>query len=73
MGTPIRRNWDPALEAEKGGSFPRQIVAEPGGADDIRVTLFCRADDYDLDIEAVRVSGWKSGSDTVTVNYIPGN
>jgi hypothetical protein len=72
MGTPISRNNELALEAEKGGNFPFQIVADGDGSYDIRVTLFCRADDFDLDIDAVRVSGWKPASDNVTVTYIPG-
>lgn len=73
MGTPIRRISDPAAEAEKGGNFPHQIVAEGDGMDDISVQLFCRADDFDLNIDAVRVGGWKPASDTVIVTYIPGN
>ena len=73
MGTPIRLTSDPAAQDEKGGNFPLQIVAEGMGTKDIIVELFCRADDFDLNIEAVRVGGWKPAADTVAVTYIPGN
>ena len=72
MGTPIRRT-SVSVDAEKGGNFPHQIVAVGDGTNDIRVQLFCRADDFDLDIGAVLVAGWKPSSDTITVTYLPGN
>ena len=72
MGTPIRLTSDPAAQDEKGGNFPLQIVAEGSGTNDINVRLFCRADQFDLNIDAVRVGGWKPAADTVTVTYIPG-
>jgi len=72
MGTPVRRrNID--VDAEKGGSFPHQIVAEGGGSNDIAVELFCRANDFDLNIDTVLVAGWRSPSDAITLTYVPGN
>jgi hypothetical protein len=72
MGTPIRRT-NVGIDPEKGGNFPHQIVAEGGGANDIAVQLFCRADDFDLNIDAVLVAGWKPPTDAITVTYVPGD
>lgn len=72
MGTPVRRssfsgNQDP------GGNFPHQIVASSDGINDIRIRMFCRSDDEDLDIAAVAVSGWKQAGENITVTYVPGH
>ena len=70
LGMPVRRGGtiDPP---EPGGSVPHEIVAEGEGAEDVRVTLFCRSDLQDLQIETVLVAGWKRPGDTITVTYVP--
>lgn len=79
MGTPVRIDGPESLMATPrtastaGGNFPHQIVADSAGVNDIFVQLFCRSDTFDLSIATVRVSGWKSPSDSVSVRYIPGN
>ncbi len=79
MGTPVRITPPSDLEATPrtaspaGGNFPHQIVADSAGANDVRIRLFCRADAFDLSIDTVRVSGWRSPEDSISVTYIPGN
>lgn len=72
MGMPVRRGGPISL-AEPGGNVPHQIVAEGSGTQDVRVDMFCRSDEQDLDIETVLVAGWKKPGDTITVSYIPDN
>lgn len=72
MGMPVRRGGV-ISQAEPGGNVPHQIVAEGSGTQDVRVDMFCRSDEQDLDIETVLVAGWKKPGDTITVSYIPGN
>lgn len=72
MGTPVRRSSFSG-DKEPGGNFPHQIVAESDGNTDIKIRLFCRTDDSDLDISAVAVSGWKQTDENISVSYIPGN
>ena len=71
MGTPVRRSSFSG-DQEPGGNFPHQIVAESDGNEDIRIRLFCRSDDEDLDIAVVAASGWKHPDDTITVTLVPG-
>ena len=79
MGTPVRITSPSDLTAAprsaspSGGNFPHQIVAESTGSNDIRIRLFCRADTFDLSVDTVRVSGWKSPADSISVTYVPGN
>ena len=72
MGTPIRRGSVSQSGAE-GGNFPHQLVASGQSNTDISIRMFCRADQWDLSIEAVQVSGWKPPADNVSVVYVPGN
>jgi hypothetical protein len=72
MGTPVRRSSFGGSQ-EPGGNFPHQIVADSDGSDDIRVQLFCRSDDQDLNVAVVAAAGWKQPDDTITVRYIPGS
>jgi len=72
MGMPVRRGGDVG-NAEPGGNLPHEIVAEGDSPEDVRVQLFCRSDERDLEIETVLVAGWKKPTDTITVTYIPGN
>jgi hypothetical protein len=79
MGTPVRitspsdLTASPRSASPSGGNFPHQVVADSAGSNDIRIRLFCRADTFDLSIETVRVSGWKSPADSISVTYVPGN
>jgi hypothetical protein len=79
MGTPVRITGPSDLEATPrtaspaGGNFPHQIVADSAGTNDVRIRLFCRSDAFDLGIETVRVSGWRSPQDSISVTYTPGN
>jgi hypothetical protein len=73
MGTPVIRSADIQNTSQPGGNFPLQIVADSAGDSDIRVRLFCRSDDQDLNFDSLIVSGWKLPDDTVTVTYTPGN
>lgn len=70
MGMPVRRGGS-VSDPEPGGNVPHEIVAEGAGAEDVRVTLFCRSDLRDLSIEAVLVAGWKRPGDTISVTYVP--
>jgi len=72
MGTPVRRGGS-LVDPEPGGNVPHQIVADGGTVDDVKVRLFCRSDEQDLDIETVVVAGWKRARDTISVTYVPGN
>lgn len=71
LGTPIRRT-PLGADGEKGGNFPHQIIADGNGPNDIAISLFCRADEYDLNIETILIAGWKQASDKITVTYVPG-
>lgn len=79
MGMPVRITPPSDLEATPrtaspaGGNFPHQIIADGAGSNDVRIRLFCRADTFDLSLDTIRVSGWKSPEDSVSVTYIPGN
>jgi hypothetical protein len=79
MGTPVRITSPSDLEetprtaSPSGANFPHQIVADSADSNDIRIQLFCRADTFDLSIDTVRVSGWRSPGDSVSVTYVPGN
>lgn len=72
IASPTSLQSSPRTESPAGGNFPHQIVAESAGANDVRVQLFCRSDSFDLGIETVRVSGWRSPEDTIAVSYVPG-
>lgn len=69
MGTPVRAG----STGDTGGCFPREIIAENAGTDNVRVRFFARSDDSDLSVSTVRVSGWKRAEDTITLTYVPGN
>jgi len=58
----------PNEESPGGANFPHQIVA----ANTIEIKLFCRADDYELSIDRVRVTGWKTLDNEIQVSYILG-
>lgn len=79
MGMPVRITSPsvltsvPRTASPAGGNFPHQIVADSADSNDVRIQLFCRSDEFDLSIDTVRVSGWKSPGDSVSVTYIPGN
>lgn len=79
MGTPVRIAAPSSLTAvprtasPAGGNFPHQIVADGANSNDIRIQLFCRSDLFDLSVDAIRVSGWKSPEASVSVTYVPGN
>lgn len=72
MGMPVRRGGSISTP-EPGGNVPHQIVANGGTTEDVKVRLFCRSDNQDLDIETVLVAGWKKAGDTIAVSYVPGN
>ena len=72
MGTPVRTT-SLASSGTPGGNFPHQIIATNAGLDDVRIELFARSDVSDLDITAIRVSGWKRRGDQVDVSFVPGN
>lgn len=71
LGMPVRRGGL-IQTAEPGGNVPHQVIAEGGGVEDVRFTLFCRSDNQDLDIEAILVAGWKKPGDTISVTYVAG-
>jgi len=73
MGAPVRVLGLSEPDMRYGGSFPREIVAENAFADDIRVELFARSEIVDLEIDKIRVAGWKRPGDTISVTYLPGN
>ena len=56
-----------------GGTVPQELIVSNFGADDIEFQLFARSDTSDLEIESVRVSGWKRRGDSVSVTYVPGS
>ena len=39
----------------------------------VRIQFFARSDVSDLDIEVVRVSGWKRRGQTISLAYVPGS
>jgi hypothetical protein len=72
LGMPVRMGGL-ITDSQPGGNVPHQIVAEGEGAQDIRVDMFCRSDNQDMNIETVLVAGWKKPGDTVSVSYVPGH
>jgi len=71
MGMPVRRGGSISTP-EPGGNVPHQIVADGGTTEDVKVRLFCRSDNQDLNIETVVVAGWKKARDGIAVTYVPG-
>lgn len=71
LGMPVRQTS--IVDPEPGGNVPQQIVASGGGAEDIKVRLFCRSDNQDMSLATILVAGWKKPADTVSVHYVPGN
>ena len=71
MGTPVDAvDFGTAVH---GGSFPRELIVQNAGSiDDIIIQLFARSDTSDMDIEKVRVTGWKRAGDNISVVYVPG-
>jgi hypothetical protein len=71
LGMTVRQTSivDPA----PGGNVPHQIVAGGSGAQDVKVELFCRSDNQDMNLATILVAGWKKPGDTISVTYVPGN
>jgi hypothetical protein len=63
----------PRTAPAAGANFPHQIVATSAGTYDVFITFLCRSDTWPFSIDSVRVSGWKSPRDTVSVTYYPGS
>ena len=73
LGTPVRTTSLSAPEQETGGNFPHQITALNADVDDVRIRLFARSDNTDLDISKIRVTGWKRPNDEITLTYVEGD
>lgn len=72
LGMAVRQT-SAIVDSVPGGNVPHQIVASGAGAEDIKVRLFCRSDNQDMNLATILVAGWKKPGDTITVTYIPGN